>query len=297
MRRLVPQVFLEPGARVGVDDALRPLGQEERPPRRQLGIVELEEMVEVLAIVQDVDLDRILARPGAEIQVLADVALERLQAADGRGIVGHREVREDDERAGADLVPRRHQRLAAVEGGAAGPAQQQQQPGWPPAAGRAVASAVRASLRSHASSPVRKAAGRAAGSAIAWPASPARSTARTPSSRSAARGPRADTAGGTAARRSGSARDGVQADAQPRQVLDPPAPGQRVAQPHADQVDQAQPILVVDRVGPDQDVRRLQVAVRQRPVVQRSDQLRPARRSAGGSAPGGRRPAAPAGPR
>ena len=48
---------------------------------------------------------------------------------------------------------------------------------------------------------------------------------------------------------------------------------------------------LVDRIRPDEDVGGLQVAVRQRPLVQRADQVAPARRSAGGSASGGRRPA------
>ena len=37
-----------------------------------------------------------------------------LQAVHGRRIVGHRKVREDDERSGAKLVARRHQGLPAI---------------------------------------------------------------------------------------------------------------------------------------------------------------------------------------
>ncbi len=204
VRRLVPQVFLQPGARVGIDVALRPLGQEERSPVRQLGEVELQEVVEVLAVVQDVDLDGHLLGRGADAQLAAGVALQRLEAADRGRILGHRRVREHHEGAGADLVSRRDQRLAAVEGRAAGPAQEQQDQRRRPPAGPSGRPFVRRVV--HASPPVMTAAGRVGGSATAWPASPARSTARTPSSRSAARAPTADRGGGTAARRSGSLR-------------------------------------------------------------------------------------------
>ena len=111
---LVAQVFLETRARVGVDDPLATLSQEERPARRQLGIVKLEKMSERVSIVQDVDLDRFIVGAGLKIEVLLQVALEFPQAVDGRGIIVHREVRKDDERAGPDLVPGRHERLPAV---------------------------------------------------------------------------------------------------------------------------------------------------------------------------------------
>src|SRR5262249_45697435 len=108
------------------------------------------------------------------------------------------------ERAGPDLVPGRYERLTPIEGGAAGPAEQQESHGCRNSAGASQRPLM--SPDSHASPPVRTAADRAGDSAIAWPASRARSTARTTSSHSAARGPRGDTGGGTAARRSGSGR-------------------------------------------------------------------------------------------
>ena len=66
MGRLVPQVFLKPRARVSVDDPLVALCQEERSPRRQLGIIELEKVNERISIVEHVDLDRILVGSAAE---------------------------------------------------------------------------------------------------------------------------------------------------------------------------------------------------------------------------------------
>ena len=44
--------------------------------------------------------------------------------------------------------------------------------------------------------------------------------------------------------------------------------GDRVPQAHADEVDQAEPILPVDRISADQDVGRLEVSMGQRPLVQ-----------------------------
>ena len=62
MGRLVAEVLFEPLAHVGVDDAAVALGQEEGPPGRELGIVELEEVRERVAVVEDVDLDGVLGR-------------------------------------------------------------------------------------------------------------------------------------------------------------------------------------------------------------------------------------------
>ena len=77
--RLVSQVFLEPRARVRVDDPLVPLCQEEGTPLRQLGIIELEKMDERVLIVEHVDFDRIIVGPRPKIEVLRQVALECLQ--------------------------------------------------------------------------------------------------------------------------------------------------------------------------------------------------------------------------
>ena len=84
VRRLVAEVFLEPVAQVRVDDPAVPLGQEEGPARGEFGIVELEEVGEASAVVEDVDLDGLLVGPGAEAEPGLEVALERLQAADRR---------------------------------------------------------------------------------------------------------------------------------------------------------------------------------------------------------------------
>ena len=136
--------------------------------------------------------------------------------------------------------------LAAVEGGAAGPAQQQQQHPGPPERGRAVASAVRcvASLLDVFAScqdsgrPRRRFRDRLA---------PHRPLDRPPERLPVVQGREAP--GEIEAEEPervgpGAARDVGQADRQPRQVLDPSPPGQRVPEPDADQVDQAQPILV-----------------------------------------------------
>jgi hypothetical protein len=80
----VAEVFLQPIAHEGVDDALRPLGQEEGAPGGKLGIIELEEVRETLAIVQDVDLDRRLLGVDMDAQVRLDVAFQHTEAADGR---------------------------------------------------------------------------------------------------------------------------------------------------------------------------------------------------------------------
>ena len=71
-------------------------------------------MSKCIAIVQDVDFDQIVVDAGSKIEVFLHVAFERLQAAHGRWIVGHREVREDDEWPGSKLMTCRHQRLAVV---------------------------------------------------------------------------------------------------------------------------------------------------------------------------------------
>ena len=59
--RLVAEVLFEPVAEEGVDDPLVAVGQEEGPAVREVGIVEGQEMLEGLAVVEDVDLDRVLA--------------------------------------------------------------------------------------------------------------------------------------------------------------------------------------------------------------------------------------------
>ena len=59
--RLVADVLFEPVAEEGVDDPLVAVGQEERPAMREVGVVEGQEVVERLAVVEDVDLDRVLA--------------------------------------------------------------------------------------------------------------------------------------------------------------------------------------------------------------------------------------------
>ena len=56
--RFVAKVLRQAGTRVGVNDAVLALGQEKSPPRRKLGKVKLEKMLESISVVEDVDLDR-----------------------------------------------------------------------------------------------------------------------------------------------------------------------------------------------------------------------------------------------
>jgi len=57
---LVPEVLLESVAQVRVDNPPLALREEEGPARRQLGVIELEEMRVGIAIVEDIDLDGLL---------------------------------------------------------------------------------------------------------------------------------------------------------------------------------------------------------------------------------------------
>ena len=70
----------------------------------------------------------------------------------------------------------------------------------------------------------------------------------------------------------GSARDILQAEAQPCQVLGAPPPRDRMPQVDADEVDQAQSILVVEGIRADEDVGGLQVPMGERPLVEGPDQ-------------------------
>ena len=227
MRRLVAQVFLEAGARVGVDDSLGPLGEEERPPRRQLGIVELEEMVEVLAIVEDVDLDRVFARPAAgesSSRPMSRSSACRQRTAGGSSAIGKFEKTMNGPVRTWYL--RRDQRLAAVE--------ERAQPDQPRSSrsrmaagnrpGRRVGAFVRraSSLRLSVLSGKRPAAPQ-----VPRPLGPHRPLDRPPEALPVVEG--RQTPGKIRRRNSqrvgpGPARDRVQADAEPRQVLDPAAP-------------------------------------------------------------------------
>ena len=118
--RLVSQVFGELRARVGVDDSLVALCQEEGSPLRQLGIIELQKVDEGISIVEDVDFDWIVALLRVEIEMLGQVALECLQAQKspaGSSFSGKLENRMKP--AGADLVTRGDQRLGLFAQGSA----------------------------------------------------------------------------------------------------------------------------------------------------------------------------------
>ena len=96
-----------------------------------------------------------------------------------------------------------------------------------------------------------------------------------------------------------SARTAAQADAQPRQVLNPPSPRERMPQTNPDQVDQAQPMRL--RVRSDSRLIRMFEAFRSRWESDRSwserTSSRQRRRSGCGSAHGGARRTDAAGPR
>ncbi len=86
MRRLVADVLLGPVAEEGVDHPLLAVGQEEGPALGEVGVMELEEVVERLAVVEEVDLDRVLAHLGLDPERLADLRLQALELADHRGL-------------------------------------------------------------------------------------------------------------------------------------------------------------------------------------------------------------------
>src|SRR5262249_372382 len=111
---LVSQVFSKLTAGVGVDNALASLCQEEGAPLRQLGIIELQEVDEGVAVIEDIDFDRVVAFGRVKIEMLSRMALQCLGGRNGRGGVLRREIGEEDESAGADLVASGHERLGAL---------------------------------------------------------------------------------------------------------------------------------------------------------------------------------------
>ncbi len=211
--------------------------------------------------------------------MLLQVALECLQAVDRRRIVRHGEVREDHERAGSNLVARRYQRPLLVpkalrssalsrpdrstRGRAVGSGR----------AGKTAGDRFRLS-RSRLSSPrVRKAAVRGAGCGRSL--GPHRSFDRPPEALPIVE--RRQAPGEIKSEElervgSGTVRNRAQTQAQPRQVLSPAIPGKRMPQANADQIDQAELVVLLPPRRLDQDVRGLQVAMRERPFVERSDQ-------------------------
>ena len=242
MRRFVTQVFLEARARVSVDDALAALCQEKRSPRRQLGIIELEKMGKCVAIIEDVDLDRIVVEARSKIEMFLHVALECLQAAHGRWIVGHREVREDDERSGSKLVARRHERLPVI--GERRAARERKQDRNRPEGDRPTVPANRPMVPAirHCSSPVRSGK---------WP--PASQVTRSLAANPLLDRPpealpvvkRRQAPGKVKAEESEevgpvSPRYRIQTDAETRQVLDAPIPGDRMSQMNPDQINHAE---------------------------------------------------------
>ena len=84
--RLVAEVFQQAVSRVGVDDPLPALRQEERPARGELRVVERQEPRERLAIVEDIDVDRRRAPVGPQPERRLDLALQRGELPQGRGV-------------------------------------------------------------------------------------------------------------------------------------------------------------------------------------------------------------------
>ena len=81
---LVSEVLLEPIAQVRVDNPPLALSEEEGPPRRQFRVIELEEMGVGIAIVEDIDLDGLFVRSRMVVEPVAQVGLQRVQAANRR---------------------------------------------------------------------------------------------------------------------------------------------------------------------------------------------------------------------
>src|SRR5271165_1052509 len=81
---LVPKVLLESVAQVRVDNLPLALREEEGPARRQLGIIELEEVRVGIAIVEDIDLDGLLVRSRVVVEPAAQVGFQRMQATNRR---------------------------------------------------------------------------------------------------------------------------------------------------------------------------------------------------------------------
>ena len=114
MGRFVPQVFLEPGARVGVNDPLVSLGQEKRAARRQLREIKVEKMDECVAVVEDVDLDGFVVTRGRKSRCfsMSRSSACRQRTAGGSSFIGKFEKMM--KRAGPKLIARGHQRLPAA---------------------------------------------------------------------------------------------------------------------------------------------------------------------------------------
>ena len=75
MRRFVTKVFLETWARIRIHDALgSPALGKRRAPRRELGVIEPEKMGNCVAIIEDVNLNRIIVEAGPIIETVFHVA-------------------------------------------------------------------------------------------------------------------------------------------------------------------------------------------------------------------------------
>ena len=110
----MPKVFVEAVVVKCVNHATGTLRQEERPARRELGIVKHQKVIERLAIIEDVDLDRRSLIVNTQAKARLDVELECEQVADHLGVGRDRRIGEERERARARLEPARNERRARV---------------------------------------------------------------------------------------------------------------------------------------------------------------------------------------